>query len=172
MIHWTTDRIAQLPIEGVMTLRENADRLGVTPLVELCDADLAKRTPARKLPRGPRHDLVVVGFHFVCPKKQKVTKNEDGTITSGTWAVAAYHAERAAKIRAYVALHEKKSEPSYLQGVIKDWKPASRLDGDEPKAIETGVDFIFEPDDEPRDWVGDQSGEKGYAWAAALQFKT
>ncbi|HTM72344.1 MAG TPA: hypothetical protein VL198_03865 [Pseudolabrys sp.] len=164
MIDWTADRIASLDTEGVMTLRQNADRLGVTPLVELCDADLARRSPAPKLARGPRHDQVVVGFHFVCPKKHKVTKNDDGTMTSGTWAVAAYHAERAKKIGAYIALHEKKSDPSYLQGKITHWEPASRLDGEEPKAIEIGVDFTFEPDDQPRNWVGDQAGEKGYSW--------
>jgi hypothetical protein len=70
MIDWTADRIASLDTEGVMTLRQNADRLGVTPLVELCDADLARRSPAPKLVRGPRHDQVVVGFHFVSQEAQ------------------------------------------------------------------------------------------------------
>jgi len=33
-----------------------------------------------------------------------------------------------------------------------------------PVKIEFGVDFLLERTDEPYDWKGDGSGEKGYVW--------
>jgi len=110
----------------------------------------------------------VVGFHFVCPDERGVTRNPDGTIWTGTWVVDSNHAERGSKNGAYVALHTSKSQRSYLQGTIKDWRKAPRdpeyADGRRVK-IESGIDFLFEPTSEAYEWQGDGAGEKGYAWA-------
>jgi len=96
-----------------------------------------------------------------------LTRNSDGTVWTGTWVVDKIHAERAAKIGAYVAPHTAKSELSYLQGVVKDWRKMEReqeyADG-KPVKIEFGVDFLLEITNEPHPWNGDGSGEKGYVW--------
>jgi hypothetical protein len=158
MNDWTRERIAELPtIKSVKNLQENARKQGNNAVVDLCDADLARRTS--------RHNRVVVGFHFVCDKDNGVRPSSDGTIWTGTWVVDKVHAKRAKKIGAYVALHETKAEPSYRQGIIKGWSRGRR--GPEAKR-EFGIDFLFEPTNEPREWNGVQSGEKGYLWSSEL----
>lgn len=174
MVDWTIERIAALPTEGVKNLRENASRLGEISVLTLCDAELSRRAPNREkatrvthVTREVRDGQVVVGFHFVCAQEKGVTRNSDGTVWTGTWVVDKIHAERAARIGAYVALHTAKSEPSYLQGVVKDWRKMEReqeyADG-RPVKIEFGVDFLLEMTNEPYGWNGDGSGEKGYVW--------
>jgi hypothetical protein len=148
---------------------------GSHAIVDLCDAEMARRTPARnKSPRAKpasesRHNQVVIGFHFVCDKEKGVTTNSDGTIWTGTWVVDRIHAQRAEKIRAYVALHATKANPSYLQGIVKGWRRTSRepeyADG-RPVKIELGIDFLVEPTNEPYQWNGAGAGEKGYLWGA------
>jgi hypothetical protein len=61
----------------------------------------------------------VRGFHFVCRAGKGVVYNDDGTFRSGSWVVAKEHAQRAERITAYVALHERQSDQSYLQGIVK-----------------------------------------------------
>ena len=75
------------------------------------------------------------------------------------------HAERAVKIGAHVALHVAKSEPSYLQGVVKSSRTHERESAyAEGQVVKTkfGVDFLIEPTHDPVQWHGDGSGEKGY----------
>ena len=174
MVDWTAERIAALPTDAVKALRQNASRLGEMSVLTLCDAELSRRTPTREKPARvtnvtaePRDGQVVVGFHFVCPQGKGVTTNSDGTVWTGTWVVDKIHAERAARIGAYVALHTAKSELSYLQGVVKDWRKMEReqeyADG-RPVKIEFGVDFLLEITNEPYGWKVDGSGEKGYVW--------
>jgi hypothetical protein len=126
-----------------------------------------RREPARKV-WGVARSSPVVGFHFVCPQETGVTHNSDSTVWTGTWVVDARHAERGARIGAYVALHTTKSEPSYLQGTIKDWRRSPRerqyADG-QPAKTPFGIDFLLELTASPYDWQGDGSGEKGYAYA-------
>ena len=97
-----------------------------------------------------------------------MTRNKDGTAWTGTWVVDTRHAEIGSKIGSYVALHRAKSERSYLQGTVKDWRKAHRdreyAEGQRVK-IETGVDFLLELTVEPYAWDGDGTGEKGYVWA-------
>lgn len=175
MDDWTPERIAGLRIESVKILRENARKRGNNEVVDLCDADIARRAPIRnKSPRvkttaETHDDQVVVGFHFVCDREKGVTTNPNGTIWTGTWVVDQVHVERAERIRAYVALHQTKAEPSYLQGTVKGWRRAVR--GQEyaegrPTKTEYGIDFLLEPTSEPYQWNGDGAGEKGYLWSA------
>lgn len=171
---WTPEKLSALGTDGLKSLRDNAAKKGVSDLVDLCDVELERRKP-KKAPgvgagsRTHSSNDVVIGFHFVCAKEQGVTRNPDGLIWTGTWVVALTHAERAAKIGSYVALHESKAEPSYLQGTIKGFRQSERersyAEGQEVQT-EYGIDFLFEPGDQPREWVGDGSGEKGYAWSS------
>ena len=114
-----------------------------------------------------RRGQFVSGYHFVCPREKGVTPNGDGTIWTGTWVVEKGNAEKSAKYGAYVALHTARAEMSYLQGNVKDWRRAKRddqyADGRRVK-IEFGVDFLLEPTNQPHQWNGEGSGEKGYVW--------
>jgi hypothetical protein len=170
---YTAERIATWSIDQLKSLRDNAVRLGNDAVADLCNEAIAGRTKASraKAISKPRSDEVVVGFHFVCPGQAGVTSNGDGTAWTGTWVVDTEHAERGAKIGAYVALHTSKSEASYLQGTLKDWRRARReRDAEDPPAkIETGIDFLIEVTAEPYRWCGDGAGEKGYAWGKPHQ---
>jgi hypothetical protein len=125
MTDWTSERVAALPVERVKVLRANALKLGNNAVMKLCDAEIARRAPARektsriKTPPESRDDQIVAGFHFVCDRGKGVTANVDGSVWTGTWVVDQVHAERGERIGAYVALHATKAEPSYLQGIIK-----------------------------------------------------
>jgi len=77
MVVWTAERIAELSIEGVKNLRENARRLANSTVVDLCDADIARRAPTRtKLPRvkvasESRHGQVVGRVSFCLWQRQR-----------------------------------------------------------------------------------------------------
>ena len=75
---------------------------------------------------GNRNDQYVSEFHFICPSELAVTRNQDGTIWTGTWVVAEEHAERSAKYGSLVSLHSSKAEPSYLQGTVVAWRKSAR----------------------------------------------
>ncbi len=175
MIEWTAETIEKLKtIEEVKSLRDNAAKRGNRTVVELCEADLLRRNPPRIKRLRPeegdenRAGYYVAEFHFVCPKETGVTKHSDGSIRTGTWVVAEANAEAARRYGALVALHATRAEPSYLQGTIRTWEKRPR----EPRyaegqlvKTEFGIDFIFEPSSNPMPWVGEGTGEKGYAWA-------
>jgi hypothetical protein len=76
----------------------------------------------------------------------------------GIWAVDEKHAIAAVKLGAYVALHESRSKPSYLQGRIVSYRIKPRPG----KKIPYGIDFLVEPFDGPKPWPGGGAGEKGY----------
>lgn len=168
-MEWTAERIARLTCDEVKTLRKNAATRKAQQTVDLCDVDLARRNPHRsERPKALKYSHigeVVHGFHFVCPTEKGLTRNADGTVWTGTWVVEKNHAERAVKIGGYVALHVAKSEPSYLQGIVRDWRPQEREPAyAEGQLVKTrfGVDFLIEVTNEPLQWHGNGSGEKGY----------
>lgn len=167
-MEWTADRIAGLTLDQVKSIRKNAAKRGAQGTVDLCDVDLARRNRRATKRAEIKHTHVegmVRGFHFVCPTEKGLTRNRDGTVWTGTWVVDKNHAERAARIGAYVALHAAKSELSYLQGVVRDWRHKEHepayADGQLVKT-KFGIDFLIEPTHEPLQWHGDGSGEKGY----------
>lgn len=117
MVDWST-RIAGMSRDQVKALRDNAVRLGNTEVLELCNAALSRGSATQprvgSAGRSGR-SATVAGFHFVCPQETGVIPNPDGTVWTGTWVVDSRHAERGARIGAYVALHTAKSEPGHLQ---------------------------------------------------------
>jgi len=123
---------------------------------------MAGQKPPTKAPKNTdtRAERPVRGFHFICPIKEEkgVIPNRDGTFWTGIWAVAEAHAQLGKKIDAYVALHNAKSELSYRQGVIKDYRVEERTG----KGIQSGIVFLVEPTDTPLPWRGGGTGEKGY----------
>jgi len=100
----------------------------------------------------------VLEIHVICHKNLNVKDLGHGYFKSGNWRVAECHAKRAKLEKdVYLALHESKNQPSYRQGIIEDWEGCS----EEPKRI------IFEvkATDEPMEWKGGGTGEKGYFWS-------
>jgi hypothetical protein len=99
-------------------------------------------------------------------------RNASGFRRTGTWVVDDVHAEAAVKYGSLVALHTAKAEPSYLQGKIKSWKKQARqprnADG-ELASNREGIEFEFEPTNDPMAWQGDSAGEKRYAWSPIPQ---
>lgn len=113
-MNWTAERLQSLPREAIKILRDNAARLGRRDMLELCDTEIQRRNDQRaSASRGA--GKVVIGFHFICDRGRRVIHNRDGTLWTGTWVVDETHAETAARIGAYVALHSCRFEPSYLQ---------------------------------------------------------
>lgn len=96
--------------------------------------------------------------------EQGVTHDGDGTFWSGSWVIAKEHAEAGILLKTYVALHEKQSEPSYLQGIIKHWRPSARerIYGDKERQSDWGIEFQLEPIAKPFPWRGDGIFEKSY----------
>jgi hypothetical protein len=168
---WSAERVAALALNDVKNLRVNALQKGNKELIALCDAELANRKPPKppttKDPSLSRGDQYVCGYHFVCPQERGVIRNEDGTLWTGTWVVDKSNVEKSRMYGAYVALHVTKSDPSYIQGRLKDWRPAERdseyADGQLVK-IPMGVDFLLEPTNLSYEWIGDASGSLLFDW--------
>ncbi|MBS0246798.1 MAG: hypothetical protein JSR61_09265 [Proteobacteria bacterium] len=137
----------------------------------MCDKELHSRKPVKAATANSpeaRAGMYVSEFHFVCPRESEVERDETGRIKTGTWVVSKEHAIAAVKYGSIVALHATKNESSYLQGKITNWKQKARQprnsDGN-LVAIETGIEFEFEPTEVLLAWKGSGTGEKGYAWA-------
>lgn len=173
MVEWTNEKLAKLSSSQLSSLRENVTRMGRVDIVTLCNDELARRrgrrTKGETRPVSEKKaNRYVCEFHFVCSAELGVTRNQDGTIWTGTWVVAGEHAERASQYGAIVALHESKAKDSYLQGSIKGWRKSpreARYSGDSRTQIDEGIDFLFQPSEGALPWKGEGAGEKGYLWA-------
>jgi hypothetical protein len=179
-VDWTAEKIADLPLDQIKILRANCANKGADNIVVLCDAEILKRTPPRKVssPKQERrsNNDTVVGYHFVCrPEEKGVTRNPDGTVWSGTWVVAARRAEKSLQAGAYVALHLSHAERSYMHGKMKGWRRSKRereyAEGQEVKT-EEGTDFLLELTDEQVEWRGEGTVERSYVYASDEQTLT
>lgn len=95
----------------------------------------------------------VVGIHLICHQGLNVKNLGNGYFKSGHWKIAEIHAKTAH----YLALHESKNQPSYKQGIIESWERSE----EHPDRII----FYVKATDEPKEWVGGGTGEKGYLWS-------
>jgi hypothetical protein len=170
--NFTSEQIAKWTKEEINRVRDRAIKHDVKDVVKLCDTELEKRKPAKspktERDRASRAGQYVSEFHFVCPRESEVERGTSGVSRTGTWVVDEAHAEAAVKYGSMIALHIAKAEPSYLQGKIRGWKKQARQprnnDGDLVSNSE-GIEFEFEPTNNPLSWQGDAAGEKGYAWS-------
>ena len=167
-IEWTAEKLAALNDKDLKTLHERAVQRNAQQLKLLCETETARRKPPKvTVPNERKAGQYVSEFHFVCPNESEVKMEPSGFIRTGTWVVAEAHAVAATKFGSLIALHVTKAEPSYMQGTIKRWKKQAR----EPRnaegelvSNEMGIEFQFEPTNDPLPWKGDGAGEKGYAW--------
>lgn len=95
----------------------------------------------------------VLGIHLVCHQGLNVKDLANGYFKSGDWKIAEDHAKTAQ----YLALHERKNQPSYKQGIIETWEYSE----EHPDRII----FYVKATDEEKEWVGGGAGEKGFFWS-------
>jgi hypothetical protein len=169
-IEWTSEKIGALSAGQLENLRTNALQKGAVEVVAMCDAEIERRKPTRKKAASSSKSHsgeVVLEFHFVCRKEQNVEPAPNGFLWTGTWWVSRKVAKEAAKFASYVALHEARAQPSYLQGEIRDIRVSKRkkeyVEG-QPVKNEIGIDFLIQPTEGSLVWSGDATGEKGYRW--------
>jgi hypothetical protein len=169
---YTSEKLAHESRKNLETIRKNAARLAASDLVELCDRELQARKP-QKEKRDPRTQAqhsetdVVTGYHFVCQRDRGVTPAADGQFWSGSWVVAEGNVRASLRYGAYLALHEAKSDSSYRQGQLPDYRRSPRdmlTPTDEGGKVEEGIEFLVRETSEPYVWVGAGAGEKGYRW--------
>jgi hypothetical protein len=172
--NYTAEKLALESRQNVETIRKNAVRLGAVDLVEMCDRDLQSRSPPKRAGSKeihPKHSDtdVVTGYHFVCERDRGVTQIGDGRFWSGSWVAAEVNVKNSLRYGAYLALHESKSEASYRQGQILNYRRSPRdMLGSKESAgeakTEEGIEFLVQETNEPYAWVGAGAGEKGYRW--------
>jgi hypothetical protein len=173
--NYTREKLSLESRQNVDTIRKNASRLGASDLVEMCDRDLESRAPTKSKRSQEAHSKVssadiVTGYHFVCERDRGVTQLGDGCFWTGSWVVAEDNVRNSLKYGAYVALHEAKSEVSYRQGQILNYRRSPRdmlgvNKSDLEVKTEEGIEFLVREANEPYAWVGTSTGEKGYRWA-------
>ncbi|MGY4465895.1 hypothetical protein ACVWWK_001577 [Bradyrhizobium sp. LB9.1b] len=162
---WSTEKLSILPSDKLRNVRDNAISRGNAELLLLCEAELARRKSSKNV-AVVRSSIAspVKGYHLVCRREHGVVFNEDGSFWSGSWVIAKSQVERSERVGAYVALHERQSELSYLQGVIKGWRIAPRAPtyADQERQTSQGVEFLLEPTSTPLAWRGNGTIEKSY----------
>jgi hypothetical protein len=104
---WTPERIARLATPDLQQLRENAEKLGVTSVVALCDAALDAR-PRATSNRGraanlPKHARNLISRHKAFQARGVVlrqgdsgwsgVRSTDGTVVMSLWAPAIVSAD-------------------------------------------------------------------------------
>jgi hypothetical protein len=163
---WTPEKLKALTRNQLEQLRDNAKRLSNSELAANCDAQLATRAEPKRAARTPSRRAsetdVVVGYHFVCQADRVVQVKEDGTFWSGSWVVSEQNVQTSLRYGAYLALHASKTEPSYRQGKIVDFRKTSRS---MVARNEDGIEFKVQSEATPYHWVGAGAGEKGYKWS-------
>ena len=151
----SVDQLRSMPPNKIRTIMSNARTQSRLDIVKRCEKVLFE-TNALERHRGD----YVVEFHFVCRNDENVQETGQGTFWSGNWWVDEDHARLAPRVGAVLALHEDKSQLSYRQGYIDDWKQViSNEPGDKQQVR---VCFLVRETEQPLAWAGEGSGEKGY----------
>ena len=95
----------------------------------------------------------VVEIHVVCRDRQGVTEETSRTFESHAWDIAPEHLRQGIVF----ALHQKKTEQSYLQGTIQAFRPAR----------DRRYILTVDRSPMPTPWKGGGAGEIGYLWEGA-----
>jgi hypothetical protein len=162
--NWTPEKLSALDLSKLKNVQENALRNAVPDLLDMCASEIASRkkvTPSRHSisPAKAESGDIVTEYHFVCRNDRGVTFNPDGTFWSTSWVVADDVIKKSLRFGARFALHNSKQEPSYRQGLIKDYR---RIQDFADGKVESRVDFLVLSEPQPLEWAGSGAGEKGY----------
>ncbi|WP_246668962.1 hypothetical protein [Ancylobacter sp. TS-1] len=163
---WSTERLRAMETAQLKQLFANATARGAAELAAMCEAVLAERsTPKRvSVPGGKRPGKDVVSeFHFVCEGDRGVSSDGDGFFWTGSWIVSEDEVIKSIQAGGRLALHSSRSEMSYRQGKILDYR---KTVPDMVKKRNVGIEFLVAADDVALAWFGDGTGEKGYRWAS------
>lgn len=178
---WSAERLRAMETPQLKQLLANAQKRDASALAALCEEVLSERSPAARSsissgrtasgaarPSGGKRSGsdVVREFHFVCENDRGVTTDGEGFFWTGSWIVSEDEVIKAMEAGAKVALHESRTEMSYRQGKILDYRKTAR---DMVKKRNIGIEFLVAADDVPLAWFGDGTGEKGYRWASDAQ---
>jgi hypothetical protein len=162
---WTNERIQGLSTAQIESLKVNAERMGSVELVFLCQDVMETRKSVKAALKQIKSEALdagyVAGYHFICERARGVEHLKDGIFWSGSWVVSEANAKLSLEYGAYLSLHERKSDQSYLQGEVIDIRVAPRSMVDKEN---TGIEFKVRATDQPYDWIGTGTGEKGYLW--------
>jgi hypothetical protein len=162
---WTIERVSALATKEIETLRVNAERLNNLDLLKIINTELSAREPIKSVRKNrassPVAGTYVAGYHFVCDRARGVEHLQNGVFWSGSWVVSKENAELSKLYGAYLALHETKSETSYLQGEIINIREARRSMIDKENF---GIEFQVQATGKSYEWIGSGAGEKGYLW--------
>lgn len=108
------------------------------------------------MPRNKR----LLEAHFICHQGRRVDDQNDGTFLTGEWVMKPEHVWQGLVF----ALHETKTQRSYLQGIVLSVKnvretrtPSGRL--------QRRVELLVRKTHESLPWSGLGSGEKGFVWS-------
>ena len=93
-------------------------------------------------------------IHLVCRERKNVRDESSVAFSTGFWYLARKHLQPGL----LVALHERKADPSYLQGHLDSFTPEKAR-----------VVLHVNKTSDPVSWQGNGSGEKGYAYEADPQ---
>jgi hypothetical protein len=160
---WTAEKLSALDLPKLKNVQENALRNGASDLVDMCALEIASRKKSQSRVSGSSARVetgdIVTEYHFVCRNDRGVTFNADGTFWSTSWVVAEDVIKRSLSFGARFALHNSKLEPSYRQGLIKDYR---RIDDFADGKVESRIDFLITSEPQSLEWAGSGTGEKGY----------
>ncbi|MBB3773253.1 hypothetical protein FHS55_003886 [Angulomicrobium tetraedrale] len=169
---WSIDRLRAMETPQLKQLLANAEKRGASDLAAQCEEVLAERGPtsrgatpsgrassggataARRVTRSG-----VSAFHFVCENDRGVSMDGERFFWTGFWIVPEDEVIRAVKSGARLALHKSRTEPSYRQGKILDYRISPE---DAGKKRNVGIEFLVAADDAALAWSGEGADEKGY----------
>ncbi|MCJ8145084.1 hypothetical protein MKI84_19345 [Ancylobacter sp. A5.8] len=166
---WSSDRLQAMETSQLRQLLANARARGAEELALKCEAVLSERSPPKKTGATParrKSGDVVSQFHFVCEGGRGVTSDGEGFFWTGSWIVPEEEVIKSMRAGAKLALHNSRSEASYRQGKILDYRKTPQ---DVIKKRNVGIEFLVAADDVALSWSGDGTGEKGYKWASDAQ---
>ena len=97
--------------------------------------------------------------HFVCRQGRNVVDQNDGTFLTSYWVMRPEHIQPGLVF----ALHEKKAESSYLQGLVLSLTDV-RTERTSSGMLRRRVKLLVQKTPESLPWKGRGSGEKGFVW--------
>lgn len=169
---WSAERLRAMETPQLKQLLANAQKRDASALAALCEEVLSERSPAARgavssgrtssssaTAAKPVTRNGVSAFHFVCENDRGVSMDGERFFWTGFWIVPEDEVIKAVKSGARLALHKSRTEPSYRQGKILDYRIAPE---DAGKKRNVGIEFLVAADDAALAWAGEGADEKGY----------
>jgi hypothetical protein len=148
------DRLEKMTDPELRQVKLNAVKKNRHDIAAICAEILSIRNPSKN-----SKGKIVVEFHFICLTGLNLFPLEHGLYKSGQWVVAEKHCKKAKVYGSMVALHKQKSQLSYFQGKILDYRRVLHVETQRWR-----IEFILDPTSQPLAWYGNAAGERGYRY--------